>query len=289
MGFSCAIVSDGLTNVNTIFFLFHPAATGRDNGFIAAAPRSPTMTTIEKTRREKTNFKARPVHKTSISDDIVQQIMKQISTGALQPGQRLPSERDLCKRFDTGRSSVREALRCLSIMGVLTARVGEGTSVAIDGGKFLETVMEWCFITVKYDIKNLMELRIAIESLAAASSAERATQEDIEGLENLIAGMETAVGDPKRFGALDLEFHLSIARSSQNQVIFDLVSLIRGQLARALATVLVLPQARPRSVEEHQAILKAVKRRSPVAARKAMQAHLEAAIKRYDSSQTPTR
>jgi GntR family transcriptional repressor for pyruvate dehydrogenase complex len=246
------------------------------------------MTIMAKTRREMACFKARPVHKSSISDDIVQQIMKQISTGTLQPGQRLPSERDLCKRFNAGRSSLREALRCLSIMGVLTARVGEGTSVAIDGGKFLETVMEWSFITVKYDIKNLMELRIAIEGLAAANSAERATEEDIEGLGSLIAGMEAAVSDPKRFGSLDLEFHLSIARSSQNQVIFDLVSLIRGQLARALATVLVLPQARPRSVEEHQAILKAVKRRNPDAARKAMQAHLEAAIKRYDSSQTPT-
>ena len=246
------------------------------------------MTILAKTRREKASFKARPIHKSSISDDIVQQIMNQISTGALQPGQRLPSERDLCKSFNTGRSSLREALRCLSIMGVLTARVGEGTSVAIDGGKFLETVMEWRFITVKYDIKNLMELRIAIEGLAVASSAERATEEDIKGLENLIAGMETAVGDPKRFGTLDLEFHLSIARSSQNHVIFDLVSLIRGQLARPLATVLVLPQARPRSVEEHQAILNAVKRRNPGAARKAMQAHLEAATKRYDSSRTPT-
>jgi GntR family transcriptional regulator, transcriptional repressor for pyruvate dehydrogenase complex len=246
------------------------------------------MTTIEKPRKEKASFKARPIHKSSISDDIVQQIMKQISTGNLQPGQRLPSERDLCKRFNTGRSSLREALRCLSIMGVLTARVGEGTSVAIDGGRFLETVMEWCFITVKYDIKNLMELRIAIESLAAANSAERATKEDIESLDRLIAGMEGAVGDSKRFGTLDLEFHLGIARSSRNQVLFDFVSLIRGQLARALATVLVLPQARPRSIEEHRAILKAVKRRNPEAARRAMQAHLEAAIKRYDSCQTPT-
>jgi GntR family transcriptional regulator, transcriptional repressor for pyruvate dehydrogenase complex len=243
------------------------------------------MTISQKPQKEKSQFKARPVQKNSISDDIVQQIMKQISTGDLRPGQRLPSERELCKSFDAGRSSLREALRCLSIMGVLTARVGEGTSVATSGGKFLETVMQWRFITEKYDIKNLMELRIALEGLAAASSAERASSEDIQGLEDLVDRMEAAVGDAKRFGALDLDFHLGLARASQNQVIFDLVSLIRGQLARALSTVLILPQARPRSLEEHTAILKAVKRRNPEAARKAMQAHLDAAIKRYEISQ----
>jgi GntR family transcriptional repressor for pyruvate dehydrogenase complex len=243
------------------------------------------MTAIDKSRRETTGFKARPIEKNSISDDIVQQIMKQISIGNLQPGQRLPSERDLCKSFNAGRSSLREALRCLSIMGVLNARVGEGTSVAIDGSKFLETVMQWCFITEKYDIKNLMELRIALEGLAAARSAERATEEDIQNMDNLISRMEIAVSDPKRFGALDLQFHVCIARSSQNQVIFDLVLLIRGQLARAISAVLVLPQARPLSIEEHTAILKAIKRRNPEAARKAMQAHLQAAVKRYEGSQ----
>jgi GntR family transcriptional regulator, transcriptional repressor for pyruvate dehydrogenase complex len=246
------------------------------------------MTSGSKASDKKVLFKVRPVQKSSISDDIVQQIMRQISTGNLRPGQRLPPERDLCKSFNTGRSSLREALRCLSIMGVLTARVGEGTSVALDGGKFLETVMQWRFITEKYDIKNLMELRIALEGLAAAAGAERATDEDIESLENMISRMEASVDDPKRFGSLDLDFHLGIARASQNQVIFDLVSLIRGQLARALAAVLVLPHARPRSVEEHTAVLRAVKRRNSEAARKAMQAHLEAAIKRYERSQSPS-
>ena len=244
------------------------------------------MTISQKTTKDKIPFKARPIQKSSISDDIVQQIMQQISAGNLVPGQRLPSERELCKRFDAGRSSLREALRCLSIMGVLTARVGEGTSVATDGGKFLETVMQWRFITEKYDIKNLMELRIALEGFSAACGAERATDEDIASLQELISRMEESVKDPKRFGVFDLNFHLAIARASKNQVLFDLVSVIRGQLARALSAVLVLPYARPRSIEEHTAILAAIKRRNPEAARKAMQAHLEAAIKRYNSAQT---
>jgi GntR family transcriptional repressor for pyruvate dehydrogenase complex len=243
------------------------------------------MTPSTRIRKPKAAFRARPIQKNSISDDIVRQIMKQISTGNLKPGERLPAERDLCKSFNTGRSSLREALRCLSIMGVLTARVGEGTSVAIDGSKFLETVMQWRFITEKYDIRNLMETRISLEGLAAESSADRASEAEIQALEALLQQMHAVVSDARRFGILDLEFHLMIAKSSQNQVIYDLVSLIRGQLARALSEVLALPDARPLSIEEHEEILQAIKKRSPGMARKAMQAHLEAAITRYDDAQ----
>ena len=74
------------------------------------------------------------VTKLSISEEIARQIMDLISDGSLQPGQRLLSERELCLLFGASRSSLREALRCLSIVGVLNARVGEGTSVAEDGG-----------------------------------------------------------------------------------------------------------------------------------------------------------
>ncbi len=73
--------------------------------------------------------------------------MTLISNGDLKAGQRLPSERELCKKFAAGRSSLREALRCLSIMGVLTAKVGDGTSVAMDGTKFMETVLQWRLMT----------------------------------------------------------------------------------------------------------------------------------------------
>lgn len=238
-------------------------------------------------RTAKAAFRPHPVLKNSISDNIVQQIMKQIACGNLKPGERLPAERELCKRFNTGRSSLREALRCLSIIGVLNARVGEGTSVATNGGRFLETVMQWRFITERYDIRNLMETRIALEGLAAESCAARASNEEIAALEALLQQMSETVDDGRHFGVLDLEFHLRIAKASQNQLLYDLVSLTRGELARALSEVLILPDARPLSFEEHARIVAAIKNRSPEAARKAMQAHLEAAITRYDGAQPP--
>lgn len=225
--------------------------------------------------------KIRRVTKISISEEIAQQIMDLIASGDLKPGQRLPSERELCKNFGAGRSSLREALRCLSIVGVLNARVGEGTSVAADGGKFLGKIIEWRLITEKHDIENLLEVRIGLEGVAAANAAARATQKDLERLEELLSQMKEAVYDRKQFAALDLDFHIALAKASGNAFLIDLVSMIRSQLARGLAKVLLLPNAVPLSLKEHLAVFDAIKRSDAEAAREAMHAHLQAALRRH--------
>ena len=226
-------------------------------------------------------LKVRPIRKTSISDDIVQQIITLISNGDLKAGQRLPSERDLCVKFAASRSSLREALRCLSIMGVLTARPGEGTSVAMDGSKFMETVLQWRMSTEQHDIEDLMEVRMALEGVTAASAARNAEGQDLKKLEDLVARMAESVGDARRFAALDREFHLGLAKASNNKLILDLVAVIRGQLERGVAKVLQLPDAMPLSVQEHKEILQAVMNKDSEQACAAMQNHLQAAVLRH--------
>ena len=228
--------------------------------------------------------KIRPIEKTSISDEIVEQILALIASGDLKPGQRLPSERELCKNFNAGRSSLREALRCLSIVGVLTARVGEGTSVSASGGKFLGKIVEWRIITEKHDIEDLMQVRIALEGVTAASAALRGSEDDLAKLELVIKKMEAALKDEKRFAALDLEFHIAMASISKNFLIYDLVAMIRGQLEKTLHKVLLLPNAMPLTLKEHIAIWNAIKRHDPDTASAAMQSHLKSALKRYTDS-----
>lgn len=223
----------------------------------------------------------RPVSRTSISDEIVEQIVGLIERGELQPGQRLPSERELCVRFGTGRSSLREALRCLSIVGVLRARVGDGTSVALDSGKFLGKVLQWRMITERHDIENLMEVRIALEGLTVGSVARNRTAEDIRVLRSLLEKMKATVSDHKRFLALDVEFHLALARISGNSLALDLITMIRGQLARTLGRMLTLPDARPLSLDEHVRIVRRIEERDVDGARNAMNTHLQAALDRY--------
>lgn len=223
----------------------------------------------------------RPITKTSISEEIAKQIIKLISTGELQPGQRLPSERDLCAQLGVSRTSLREALRCLSIVGVLSARVGDGTSVATDGEAFLRRIVEWRLITERHDVENLMDVRIALEGVSAANAAHRAREEDIERFQAILAKMKLATIDARRFAALDVEFHVAIARASGNSLVFDLVSMIRNHLVRVLPKVLQLPNALPLATREHTAIVEAIRRRDPDAAKAAMHAHLEAHLMRY--------
>ena len=238
----------------------------------------------EATRISAIKSKIRPIEKTSISDEIVDQILALIASGDLKPGQRLPSERELCKNFNAGRSSLREALRCLSIVGVLTARVGEGTSVSTNGGRFLGKIVEWRIITEKHDIEDLMQVRIALESVTAASAALRGSEEDLAKLESVIKKMQGALNDEKRFAALDLEFHITMATMSKNFLIYDLVAMIRGQLEKTLRKVLLLPNAMPLTLKEHVAIWKAIKSHDADAASAAMQSHLKRALKRYTDS-----
>lgn len=225
--------------------------------------------------------KIQPIARTSISEEIAKQIIKLISTGELQPGQRLPSERDLCEQFGASRSSLREALRCLSIVGVLNARVGDGTSVATDGETFLRRIVEWRLITERHDVENLMEVRIALEGVSAANAALRAGEEDIRKFQDLLAKMKLAAKDARKFAVLDVEFHVALARASGNALVYDLVSMIRNHLVRVLPKVLQLPNAMPLSTREHAAIVAAIGRRDAEAARAAMHAHLEAVIRRY--------
>jgi GntR family transcriptional repressor for pyruvate dehydrogenase complex len=242
------------------------------------------MNDLKLSRSKLAGSKIRRVTKISICEEIAQQIMDLISNGDLKPGQRLPAERDLCKEFGAGRSSLREALRCLSIVGVLDARVGEGTSVAVDGGKFLGKIIEWRLITEKHDIANLLEVRSALEGVAAANVALLGKKEHIDQLQKLISRMKASVDNTHEFATLDLEFHLSLAKASGNNLLFDLISMIRSQLVRAMSKVLLLPRAVPLSLKEHTAIFRAIKRGDPEMASEAMHAHLQAALLRYNET-----
>jgi GntR family transcriptional repressor for pyruvate dehydrogenase complex len=229
--------------------------------------------------------KIRPVTRTSISEEIAKQIIKLISTGELQPGQRLPSERALCEQFGASRTSLREALRCLSIVGVLNARVGDGTSVAADGETFLRRIVEWRLITERHDVENLMEVRIGLEGVSAANAALRASEVDINKLKDLLAKMKLAAKDARKFAILDVEFHLALAKASGNALVFDLVCMIRNHLVRVLPKVLQLPNAMPLSTREHIAIIAAIEQRDAERARAAMYAHLEAVVRRYSMAE----
>lgn len=221
----------------------------------------------------------KPVVRTSVSDEIVARIVDLISRGMLKPGDRLPPERELCKQFGVGRTSLREALRSLSVMGILDGRVGEGTFVC-SNSRYLERSLQWGLLLEPKRVQDLVEARLMLESQTALLAAQRATEEDLSEIEETIRGMAAAIDRPGRFLEHDLQFHLTIARAAQNAILYSLLTMIRGYLQEWIKNSLETPsthsvEARARlSLDEHEQILRSLRRQDSEGAQEAMKDHI---------------
>lgn len=181
---------------------------------------------------------------------------------------------------------MREALRGLSLLGLLDARLGEGTFIAEDGEKFIGKMFEWRILTERRDIENLLEVRLALESETAYYAASRGTDDHFQQLEEIINKMQSAIENPKGFAPLDLEFHLIIARASDNEIMHELLMMIRGQLERSLFKVLSIPGGGNLALQQHKKIYEAIRKRDPEGAKSYMREHIKSALERYKKTVT---
>ncbi len=224
--------------------------------------------------------KIQPISKKSISDEIVDQLVDLIGRKELKPGERLPPERDLCRQFGVGRTTLREALRSLATLGIVEGRVGEGTFISVDGSRHLEKSLQWGLLLDEKGVEDLIETRLMLECQTAEKAAQRATPEDIATIRETVDDMDKSLGDQAKFLATDLAFHLAIARASHNSILANLLSLIRNYLQQWIVQSLDDPttptgERRARlSLKEHQAILAAVESKDPLGARERMQTHI---------------
>src|SRR5208282_5269589 len=125
------------------------------------------------------------------------------------------------------------------------------------------------------DVNDLSEARLVLETELASLCARRATRRELATLEDLNRKMNVAKDEDRgEFQQLDLEFHLSIAASSKNEVLAELLGHIRGALQELIRKSLLLPNGMNLACKQHEKILAALKQRNPAAARKAIRAHL---------------
>jgi len=230
--------------------------------------------------------KLQKVKRTSLSENIAQQIVTLISTGDLKPGQRLPAERALCTYFGVGRSSLREAIRCLAMIGILDVSIGNGTFLALSPEKFVGKIFEWRMLVEQRDMQNLMEVRLALECAAAARAAVCGTEEQFRQLEVIVKKMQSNISQPKRFIKLDLEYHVLLAEASNNKLLHDLLFMIRNQLSAAMFTFVTMRGGATLACKHHVALLKALKARDARVARSTMHNHLAVSLERYRTAHT---
>jgi GntR family transcriptional regulator, transcriptional repressor for pyruvate dehydrogenase complex len=225
----------------------------------------------------------RPVDRSreSLTAEIARRLLDYLLSGKLKPGERIPSERKLSEALGVGRSVVREALKSLTVLGLIDVRPGDGTFLKRTDSELLPQVIEWGLLLGAKRITDLVEARHHLEVVLAGLAAERRTESDLEELQRFVARMERT-NDPEECVAADVAFHLGIARSAGNQSLLQVMRGIRGLLQVWIRRVMQSPDSVEPTRAEHGAVFEAISRRDPDGARSAMEAHMTAATKRLE-------
>lgn len=152
--------------------------------------------------------------------------------GFLVPGGRLPSERDLAKNFGVARSSLRQALKVLEIMGVITQKVGDGSYLNKDASLVLSVPMEFLFLLDGISLHELAEMRLMMEPALAGSAAQRANSDDIALLRQSITDLQASRRNPEHMVSADLLFHKAVAKASGNRLSERLFHIIHREMLK---------------------------------------------------------
>jgi len=223
------------------------------------------MASLVQTRRK-------PPADTRITAKILEKIKRLISTGAVVPGGKFPTERVLAKEFGVNRASLRQALKVLEIMGVLTQRVGDGTYLSASAESTLEEPLDFLILLDDLSHHELLETRMIVEPELAARAAQRATAEDLIGLRKAIVAMERCETNRERLDA-DLAFHECIFRASGNRICHLLFRVIHRNVLTSMAQLSArVPLDRP--LASHKRIYEAIQGRNSEEARRQMLEHI---------------
>lgn len=198
-----------------------------------------------------------------------------IADGDLRPGDRLPSEGDLCERLGVSRGSLREAIRMLAALGVLDTRHGSGSYVSeLHAADLIKGLSLTVGLLPLGSIIELYELRRALESHAASLAAARVDEETLADLEALLTELES-VTDEERQSELDHQFHMRISEVAGNDALSNLLDVLRARSrAYRIFTTDDAVEIKILSDAGHRSILRGLETRDPVAASSAAAGHV---------------
>lgn len=215
----------------------------------------------------------------SLRDQIVQDILVKIEEGAISVGDRLPPERDLAISFNVSRTTVRDALRTLVGLGVLSIQHGKGIFVQGGEGMAIGNAL-WTPLIVKPDtIAALFEVRKTMETAAAGWAAARASLVHKEQLLRLVEDVKTHVTDTNRVDPVtaalsDQAFHTTLIIASHNPIAGRLMTNLLDLLEEVRKKSLSIPGRAWKSILDHERIAQAIMAGDEPAAQEAMMAHL---------------
>jgi GntR family transcriptional repressor for pyruvate dehydrogenase complex len=212
--------------------------------------------------------------------EVAQRLLDLFTTGSVEPGTRLPPERQLAATLNVGRSAVREALAALEILGIVTVKPGSGTYLRGAASELLPQSLRWGLLIGHRNTAELLDLRSGLEIYVARLAASRADAAHIIRMSTCLGLMRDAVINLPAFVVADRGFHLALSEAAANATLVDLLHVVRSLLRvyedRAVQDEMAARQA----IVEHEAVLSAVQQRDADAAASAMALHMATASSR---------
>lgn len=217
----------------------------------------------------------------TLSEQIADEIIKMIQEGGYGPGDKLPTEKELCSLLGAGRNTVREALRLLVSRNVVTIRQGAGTYISEKQG-VADDPLGFSLVSDRKKLtKDLLQVRLILEPSIAALAAQCATDEEIEELRRILERMEEVMRRKKDYSSLDGEFHQKIAQCTHNQVMENLIPVIGNGVA--VFAKEVDKTEYKQTLASHRKIFEYIRGRQPFEAEAEMRFHLLFNSNRYEN------
>jgi GntR family transcriptional regulator, transcriptional repressor for pyruvate dehydrogenase complex len=220
----------------------------------------------------KTDFEV--VRRNKVYEEVAKQIERLILK-KLKPGDKLPSERELAELLQVSRSSIRDAIRGLELMGVVEPRQGAGTIVRELSVEPLVNPFANALKRRQELVSELLDFRKMLEPPLAARAATHASVDEISEMEEILQRQEGKLSKGEAAIAEDAEFHYSIALASGNSVVLKVIDILMDLLRDTRERSLQLKGRPQKSLAGHRRILAAIKRRDAEAAKSAMRRHIE--------------
>ena len=220
-------------------------------------------------------FSLPPVSRSTLSEQMAKRLAARITSGEWRPGEKLPSEAELCKAFEVGRSSLREALTSLAFIGLIRMRAGGGSYVAEHPSGYFTSQLLNAGLSDKRKLGEFVEARLVLEIELAGLCAQRVTPEEVAEMDLLLEHMKVSVQNVEAFTKLDLAFHLAIGKAANNEVLNNLLRSLREQTIELISKSRLSDKGKEQTALEHAKILEALRQHNPAKAREAMRLHLQ--------------
>jgi GntR family transcriptional regulator, sialic acid-inducible nan operon repressor len=220
-----------------------------------------------------------------LSDLVFERLREMLVRGEIAPGDAMPSERDLMKRFEVGRPAVREALQTLNTMGLITISHGERARVSELSAETVfrqvDAVARMLLSASPDSLEHLKQARRFFELGMVREASGRATAIDVAELRELVHRQRAQLGDARAFIQADIAFHLRIAKISDNPIFVAVSGAMLNWLFNYHTDLLIWSGQETTTLKEHDAIVDFIERTDAEGAVAAMRAHLDRSRELY--------